>query len=311
MSLETLGGLFTATGRKNTSADAIKQPPQRVDRHLNHLLDLPKRDGYGIERVKITTELAQHYLSFNRTNRAIIQKRVDTYADEMMRGEWIENGESIKFTKSHRLADGQHRLLALVKAGVSLYMIVAFGVEDEAMTKIDIGKVRTASDVLAINGMGRWESLIAGAASHAIINVSHGLPVSSNVKRLNREIEEFYLEFPAFQKSVQFVAELPRKVTPITHTRALVLHYLFSLKDVAAADAFMMKLFTGESLARSNPIYQLREKLNEAQRAGARSYNAREQFHACIKAWNCIRTSKTISARSLFPRSDEAIPEIV
>lgn len=310
MTLQTLQEMFIPhKGSAKPAASIGKQLP--LDKTFNHALDLPKRTGYGFDRIKITPELAQHYLTFNRNNREVIQSRVNDYADEMLRGEWIENGESIKFSKTAKLIDGQHRLLAVAKAGTTLPMLVVYGCEEEAQVKIDICARRTAADCLALQGLPRWESRIAGSAGHILINNQLGLPLSSNVKRLNREIENFYVEFPAFGKSIQFIAELPRRNTPITHSNALVLHYLFAEKDVAQADSFIERLFTGESLSKTSPIYQLRERLNESQRLGAHPFSRREQYHACIKAWNLGRAGKHLtSSRNLFPRSDEAMPEI-
>ncbi len=311
MALQSVSGFFTsqhASGRQQTPVDS-KAP--RGDKHYNHAMDLPKRVGFGIERIKVTPELAQFYLTFNRINRAVKQSSVDEFADEMLRGEWAENGESIKFSKTQSLLDGQHRLLAIIKAGVTLHLLVAFGLEDEARTKIDNGEARKATDTLSYQGLSHFAARIGGTAAHMLINHKHGIPLTSNIKRLNREVEAFYLDFPNFKTSIEFVAALPRKGTPITHGKAVVLHYLFAEKDVEQADAFIERLFSGDSLSRSSPIYHLREKLNESQRAGARPYTTREQYHACIKAWNYVRAKKSLSStRSLFPRSDESLPEI-
>lgn len=283
---------------------------QKVDKAVNHLYDLPKRVGYGVERVKVTPELAQHYLTFNRNNWDVVTARIEEYADEMRRGEWKENGDSICFTKNARLIDGQHRLQAIIKSGVTVFMLVVYGCEEGAQVTIDTGRTKKAKGVMTVEGLPKWEAGVAGTALHTIINHANGLPLSSNVKRNNREIQNFYLEFPAVKASVTAVSELPRKAILITHSKALVLHYLFAQKDVAAADEFMQRLFLGDSLARSNPIYQLRQKLNEARISG-KPYSFREQYHACIKTWNAVRAHRGLSsARSLFPTSDEPLPEI-
>lgn len=283
---------------------------QKVDKAVNHLYDLPKRIGYGSERVKITPELAQHYLTFNRNNWDVIPNRIEAYADEMRRGEWIENGDSIVFTKNARLIDGQHRLQAIIKSGVTIFTQVVYGCEERAQVTKDVGRTKKAKGVMVVEGLPPWEACVAGTALHTIINQANGLPLSSHVRRNNREIQNFYLEFPAVKASVTAVSELPRRGLIITHSKALVLHYLFAQKDVASADEFMQRLFLGDSLARSSPIYQLRQKLNEARVAG-KHYSAREEYHACIKAWNAVRAHRSMSsARSLFPASDEPLPEI-
>lgn len=310
MALQAMLGLKSQ--QKGSAKEQARELTQSMDKQVNHLLDLPKRIGYGVERVKITPELAAHYLTFNRNNWDIIQARIDGYADEMHRGEWAENGESIKFSKNARLIDGQHRLSAIIKSGVSLHMLVVFGCEEEAQVKIDIGRTKTARGVLTVQGLGNWEARTLGTAIHTLINHEKGLPISSNVKGLNREVEAFYLENQtALLATVKLAKDLPRKITPITHAKAMVLHFLFAKIDVATADSFIEKLFTGDSLARTNPIYQLRERILEAQRAGGTPLTTRQQLHACIKSWNYVRAHKGLSsARTLLPRSDEPLPEI-
>lgn len=308
MSMQSVLGLGVR-GNQKAERD-VAEMTQKIDKAVNHLQDLPKRVGHGSERVKITPELAQHYLTFNRNNWDVIPARIEGYADEMRRGEWKENGSTIVFSKSARLIDGQHRLQAILKAGVSIFMLVVYGCDEDSQVTIDVGRTKKAKGVMVVEGLPTWEAGVAGTALHTIINHANGLPLSSNVRRNNREIQNYYLEFPAVKASVTAVSELPRKGVLITHSKALVLHYLFAQKDVPAADEFMQRLFLGDSLARSSPIYQLRQKLNEA-RIGGKRYSLREEYHACIKTWNAVRARKSMSsARSLFPSSDEPLPEI-
>lgn len=312
MTMQSVADLFT--GKKPVPKSNGSDAHMKDTFHKSYIdvpRDLPKRIGYGVERVKLTPELAQYYLTFNRANRAVVQKRVDLYADEMARGEWAEQGDAIRFTKDHELADGQHRCMAVVQSGKTIHVLVVYGLDSDVKPKIDIGKNRGGADILSLQGLGRWESRVANTAIHALINAQRGLPISSAVRSQNHEVENFYLEHPSFKNSLDFIAELPRKIIPIPHPRALVLHYLFAQKDVGMADDFIGRLYTGDSLPRSSPVYQLREKLNEAQRISAKPYSIREQYHSCIKAWNLCRAKKTLSsARSLFPRSDEPLPVI-
>ena len=67
----------------------------------------------------ITPKIAEQYLAKNSNNYSRLYKAtVDQYAYEMLNGEWIFNGEAIKFNKSGKLVDGQHRLSAIVKSDV-------------------------------------------------------------------------------------------------------------------------------------------------------------------------------------------------
>ena len=104
------------------------------------------------ELVLITPELASELLSTNTCNRKIAKQRLNLYESELKLGRWRSNGESIKVTKSGVLADGQHRLTAIVNSGISAEMVLVTGLEEDVMSTIDTGRPRTASDVLYING---------------------------------------------------------------------------------------------------------------------------------------------------------------
>ena len=61
--------------------------------------------------------LAQKILKENICNRKISEKMVLIYAKDMSEGRWkTKTGEFIKISKTKRLLDGQHRLLAVINS---------------------------------------------------------------------------------------------------------------------------------------------------------------------------------------------------
>ena len=75
--------------------------------------------------VRVTPALATEWLEGNvALNRRLIPNLVTFYAAEMRAGKWRVNGESIKFSKSGALMDGQHRLHAIIKVNQSIPMVV-------------------------------------------------------------------------------------------------------------------------------------------------------------------------------------------
>lgn len=105
----------------------------------------------NVELVNITPDMAKTYLLANEKNRAVKEKNLKTIADDMLSGSWVENGESIKFDVNGKLIDGQHRLMACIKANVSFKSYVVTGLPIEAFVTIDSGSKRSASDVLSIS----------------------------------------------------------------------------------------------------------------------------------------------------------------
>lgn len=73
---------------------------------------------------------------------------VDIYANDMLNGNWKENGESIKFDKLGKLIDGQHRIMAVKKSGVAQTFVIVLGIDAKVADSIDIGRKRSIEQYL-------------------------------------------------------------------------------------------------------------------------------------------------------------------
>jgi hypothetical protein len=111
-----------------------------------------KKSDISVSMVYITPEIAEHYLSYNTQNRKESVSSISFLTQQMNKGLFIENGESIVFDKNMKLTDGQHRLMAIVNSGKSYHIPVVKGVNIKSMATYDTGKNRSAADVLSING---------------------------------------------------------------------------------------------------------------------------------------------------------------
>ncbi len=98
----------------------------------------------------ITPEIASAMLSGNYDNRRLRKKTVEFYADEMIKGNWQVTHQGIAISLKGRLLDGQHRLSAVVKSGVSVDMVVFSDCEDSTFHMLDVGANRTASDTVGV-----------------------------------------------------------------------------------------------------------------------------------------------------------------
>ena len=110
------------------------------------------------EMMTVTPELAQRWLEAKNTrNRNISWRKVAAYANDMREGRWqATHQNAIAFYKDGNLADGQHRLSAIVKASVSVEFMVWFGLDDKAAYGIDAHKMRATQDQIKIAGGSEW-----------------------------------------------------------------------------------------------------------------------------------------------------------
>ena len=100
----------------------------------------------------ITPRIAEQYLTTMTTNRSLKSSVISRYADDMIAGRWVLTHQGIAFDENGSLCDGQHRLQAIIKSGVSVSMVVTRGVDPTAIFNLDNGVGRTFRDSETIAG---------------------------------------------------------------------------------------------------------------------------------------------------------------
>lgn len=104
---------------------------------------------------KVTPVMASEFLSRNESNRKINKQQLEMIIRTIEAGKWRLTHQGIAFYTNGELADGQHRLQAIMRTGVSLTMPVFNGVErdEDTILAIDSGKGRTVVDGASISGV--------------------------------------------------------------------------------------------------------------------------------------------------------------
>jgi len=87
--------------------------------------------------VEITPSIAAATLEYSGLNRRLNPMRVNNFAEDMQRGRWKLTHQGIALDENGFLIDGQHRLQAIVKSGVTIKMNVTKGVSSDSMLAID------------------------------------------------------------------------------------------------------------------------------------------------------------------------------
>jgi len=113
------------------------------------------------------------------------------YARDMRNGHWLFTGDAIRFTTQPELIDGQHRMKALIEADIALQMVCVFGLEPNAKHALDMGRKRSAADVLALKGFPQ-SSRLSGAARQ-LLYIKHN---AQSARVTNAEIEEVVEKHP-------------------------------------------------------------------------------------------------------------------
>lgn len=135
----------------------------------------------------ITPQIAVEYLSHNKGNRTLSQNAVKRYAQEMLHGNWKMNGQGIHFDKEGNLVNGQHRLSAVVQAGISVPMLVIRGVEDGSFATYDCGKARNRADVFSIEGIMNSHQ-VAGVVAYYLVLADGRTAMSSKIDKVSSKV---------------------------------------------------------------------------------------------------------------------------
>ena len=104
----------------------------------------------------ITPDTAKRMLETNVQNR---KKKRESIVAALNDGEWRLNGETIVFSDTGVLLDGQNRLAACVRADKPIYTIVVRGIKGDVQATMDAGVKRSVADQLRIMGYAHPDDL--------------------------------------------------------------------------------------------------------------------------------------------------------
>ena len=279
---------------------------------------IPANNSLTHEIITITPAMASAWLADNEfDNRSLTDRLVDKIARDIKEDKWIFDGSPIRFDKKGNVIDGQHRLWAIVTAGIPVKSLVIHGLSEESKDIIDTGKSRSNSDILHFHGFVNTASL-ANACRLSIgyrLNKGNLYNWASGSSKLHcsssqivKEAEENIDLVHCHQKVISY--KFIKKFIGLG-TGSFCLH-IFGKVDERKADEFFYLLEKGENLQEGNPILALRNALTirdhlTMKLAKGGNYRAAYLIALIIKSWNAYSTGKEIKRLS-FSDDKEAYP---
>jgi hypothetical protein len=253
-----------------------------------HVVDAAEQPTAEIYTV--TPAVAARWLSRNVRNRVSRPSIVDAYARDMKAGNWQITGEAIKFDTNGALADGQHRLMAVIQADVSVPMLVVRGIAPDAQSVMDSGTKRTASDALTLDG--HKNSTILAAVARLALKVPEAGFVSERVMApTNSEIAAFIADNPDIHRAAEMAGHYyPRFDAPPSVLGACWMR--FARVDAAAAALFFTSVADLLTDGPADPRHALIRRLANARRNRERLENA-EYLSLIFRTWNSWRRGQS------------------
>lgn len=259
-----------------------------------------ERTGLTMEEVLVTPELAEELFKKRaNNNRNLDSKYINKYALDMKKNRWVPGpGSILSFSSDGILLNGHHRLKAIIKAGVSIPMILEENVPKESMLVMDTGNKRNSGEIFQIHGV-KEDASIKARASRVLINLANEkLTDSINNRARSSEITERDI-LNYFKKNEEIiskgasVAKKCRKNNKFIPTGTLAAYYvIFSIANKERVDEFFDKFTTGANLEEDNPILIIINRFQK-EASSKNKMTKLAKISLFITSWNRFIQEKT------------------
>lgn len=236
-------------------------------------------------------------------NRRIRASRVTEFARDMANGDWEMTGEAIKLNPAGDLLDGQHRLLAVLKAdemmpGIGVPMLVVRNVLNKAQRVMDTNTRRTAADQFKIAGY-TYAAALAAAAKWAIIWDRQALYSGKDSRNVTHSEQlSFTANNPRLQEIVKQAASKSKYIhMPLGYVACG--WWVLDRIDEDQAEWFFDRLGDGANMPSDHPIMALRNTLIQL-RLQKSNMSGEVHLGLLMRTWNAMRLGKSLGKIPLY-----------
>jgi hypothetical protein len=270
-------------------------------------------------RVECTSQMAMDLMTINSLNRGVDLKKVDFFKRQMELGKWrYTDQSSIGININMQLTNGQHRLLACAKSGVTIIINIITRLSLDAIAFTDIGKNRTPGDLFSI--LAIKEPNKAAAVASLIIAVKNFQRITANVEKYsitNETLVDWTNDSNntrRLDESMEYTKTFLFKEGKNLLKAAIwsMLYFLLTSKKKASGHEFLTRLASGQSLStkENSTIYGLHRRLSvfdQEHYFGQRKSDTAKIAYV-ITAWNMYAEDIDLGAQKL--KIDLDTPEL-
>lgn len=262
-----------------------------IETSVQAMANKAKRSSVTTELVTVIPSVAQAWLDQNVHNRKVSDHLVRRYMRDMKDGTWRVTGDGIRFSKSGKLLDGQHRLIACVRAQTNFETFVVYGLDDLDQEFIDIGKARNIVDIFDLRGIQNSRRL--SSSLRLLLAYKDGVANVRSQAYSPAVITAALERHPNITKSVALTNNIP-KGAPIAAIGFL--HYVgkFMIKKPDVSDAMHETWLRGIPHYEGDPMHYLRERLIRKSDA-AEMVKPEVLQYTIFHAWNMLCDSAKVT----------------
>ena len=289
------------------STTSLKVSPDHSESSYGTILQCIANPPEGSVVLEITPHDAQRILTnHNQNNRPFKAAGIADYQRDMEMDNWAVTGDTIKFAPNGRLLDGQNRMEACSTSGKSFRTHVVFGIDESCFARIDIGRVRSAGDILAIKGYHNV-NILASAVRWSLLldndpnRVRHYRPeeILLAIGTDYKDIEDYLVHGRALYSSLR---------VPPGESAALLRQFFH--RDEDTADAFYRAWRFGYTDGRADVLRKMMDFMAQMKARQRGGIPGRVRVALVITAWNEFRANRKGSYKVFQDAAGRRIPPI-
>lgn len=281
---------------------------------------LPARIPYSvIPGLMVTPKIATQMLKHNSYNRPLNHTKAKLYSEEMQSGDFMKNGDTIRYDWFGVLLDGQTRLTAIIDSGVSMECIIVHGLDPASFNTIDIGKIRTLPQLLSREGV-QHSSIVAGMTA-ALIAYDLGREpwrTTCNIvgfRTPTTRIAYFMKNRIFLEPSIEFIVDHGDYLVGLKKAQFAFLYHIMARLDLTDAQQFFSAFF-GDPNIKIDAAHMLKKRLTKDTYHTIRSsqMSAKKKMALMIKGWNLYRTHTVVGNKLSFQdggKNPEKFPRVI
>lgn len=247
--------------------------------------------------ITVTPELAGHWLADRVPNRHISRRRVETWARDIVAGNYHLNHQGIAFRWHEgrwRIDDGQHRLMAVVQCGIPIRIFAAFGADPGG---VDQGRARQFADQITIEKGLKSAYGLSAVARSVTVWLLRGEPPHKGGAFVASwdEMSKTMEDHPCMAETMPLVDRMRKgcglRVSVGGWFRFVLAHSAGRDCQSPDDDWFLDRLTDGGGLALGHPALTLRNRI-----ISDRSFR-QDEFRlaaGCVYAWNAYRERREL-----------------
>lgn len=244
--------------------------------------------------VTVTPDMAAEWLEKNTNNRILNNHRVRRYAEDMASGNWRVTGDAIRFSKSGKLLDGQHRLWACVEADAEFQTVVYTGLPEDSQILMDQGMARSKGSQLTLRGYKHGALLASATITVWRMERGREMVFARASSPSNSELITTIDEHPDLVVRLKEFTSI--KVSPglkIQQGTLIAMYTYMSRHNASMAREFIEGYLTGINLPPGSPALALRERVFQYKHKGWKV------LHTDFMTWTAYAWKAYLKNRSL------------